>query len=139
MKKFEYGANISGDQIINEPAVRYDKANNGISKSEFLTIVAASGMNLTEFSALLPVSKRTIEKVKDQELLSPQVSDRVLQIAALYEFGSEVLGSTSAFQEWLHTPIIALGGEKPVTFLGRETGISMVNDTLGRIAYGVFA
>ncbi len=125
--------------MLSEPAVRYGKSQEGITKSEFLAIVASSGMNLTEFSSLLPVSKRTIEKVKDDDLLSPQVSDRVLQIAALYQYGQEVLGSIEAFQDWLHTPIIALGGEKPVSFLDRETGISMINDTLGRIAYGVFA
>lgn len=127
------------NNMINEPALRYGKARDGISKSEFLAIVASSGMNLTEFSSLLPVSKRTIEKVKQQELLSPQVSDRVLQIASLYQLGSEVFGNIKSFQDWLHTPIIALGGEKPISFLDRDTGISMVNETLGRIAYGVYA
>lgn len=127
------------DNILNEPAARYGKSHDGITKSEYLAIVAACGMNVTAFSKLLPVSKRTIEKVKDQELLSPQVSDRVLQIAALYQFGSEILGSNSSFQDWMDTPIIALGGKKPISFLDRETGISMVNDTLGRIAYGVYA
>ena len=61
---------------VHEPATVYGLANTGVSKSDFLSFVAESGLNLTEFSALLPVSKRTIEKVKDADLLSPQVSDR---------------------------------------------------------------
>lgn len=124
---------------VEDPAVRYGKAHDGISKSEFLAIVAQSGLNLTEFSKLLPVSKRTIEKVKEFDLLSPQVSDRVLRIASLYAFGTEVLGDLSEFQEWIQSPLIALGGQPPIAFLDSETGISMVHDIIGRIAYGVYS
>lgn len=127
------------ENIAQEPAIRYRKAHEGLSKSEFLAIVSESGLKLTEFSALLPVSKRTIEKVKDQELLSPQVSDRVLQIASLYQFGEEIIGDKASFQEWIKTPIIALGGRTPLSMMDSETGLSMVNDTLGRIAYGVYS
>lgn len=127
------------DHILNDPAARYYKANEGITKADFLAIVAMTGLNLTEFSALLPVSKRTIEKVKDQDLLSPVVSDRVLQIASLYRHGEDILGDVSAFKEWLQSPIIALGGKKPIEFMNNDTGISIVNDLLGRIAHGVYS
>ncbi len=131
---------ISGHvAILNDPAIRYQKAHEGLSKSEFLSIVAHSGLNLTEFSALLPVSKRTIEKVKDKELLSPQVSDRVLQIATLYQFGSEVLGDIVSFKAWLQSPLLALGGATPLSYMDSETGLALVNDTLGRIDYGVYS
>lgn len=127
------------ENIVNEPAIKYQKAIKGISKSDFLTIVASTGMNLTQFSSLLPVSKRTIEKTKDQELLSPVVSDRVLQIASLYQFGSNVFGNTQKFQEWLQSSLIALGGKTPLEFINNDTGISMINDLLGRIEHGVYS
>ena len=124
---------------MNDPASRYRKASEGISKSDFLSIVANSGLNLTEFSSLLPVSKRTIEKAKDKDLLSPTVSDRVLQIASLYEHGSMVLGDNLSFREWITTPLISLGGKKPIAFINNDTGISMINDLLGRIEHGVYS
>lgn len=127
------------DNILNDPAVRYYKANEGISKSEFLSIVKMTGLNLTEFSAFLPVSKRTIEKVKDEDLLSPVVSDRVLQIASIYQHGQDVLGDVPSFEEWLQSPLIALGSKRPIQFLNNDTGISLVRDLLGRIAYGVYS
>lgn len=127
------------DQILNDPAVKYHTANAGISKSDFLAIVAETGLNLTEFSALLPVSKRTIEKTKNNELLSPQVTDRVLQIASLYNHGSRILGGNPRFQEWLNSPILALGSKKPITFINNDTGISMISDILGRIEHGVYS
>lgn len=125
--------------IVNEPAVRYQKAQSGISKSDFLAVVAMTGLNLTEFSHLLPSSKRTIEKVKDEELLSPQVSDRVLQIATLYQQGIELFGSKASFTEWLQSPVIALGGQKPMAYLTNGTGIAIVHDILGRIEHGVYS
>ena len=127
------------DDIIREPALKYQKATEGITKSDFLAIVSNTGMNLTQFSTLLPVSKRTIEKAKDQDLLSPVVSDRVLQIASLYQYGSNIFGSNQQFQEWLQSSLIALGGKKPVEFINNDTGISMVNDLLGRIEHGVYS
>ncbi len=127
------------ENILNDPAERYYKANEGISKSDFLSIVAMTGLNLTEFSALLPVSKRTIEKSKDEDLLSPVVSDRVLQIASLYQHGADVLGDVAIFKDWLNTPLIAIAGKRPIEFMNNDTGISIVHDLLGRIAHGVYS
>lgn len=125
--------------IVNEPAARYEKASTGISKSDFLSIVAYSGLNLTEFSKLLPVSKRTIEKTKDSDLLNPVVSDRVLQLGALYQYGTEVFGDKDSLKEWINSSLIALGGKKPIDFMNNDTGISMVKDLLGRIEHGVYS
>ncbi|MEM7296742.1 MAG: antitoxin Xre/MbcA/ParS toxin-binding domain-containing protein [Bacteroidota bacterium] len=127
------------ENILNDPAAKYHKATEGISKSDFLVIVANTGLNLTEFSALLPVSRRTIEKAKDKDLLSPAVSDRVLQVASLYEHGGLILGDNATFKEWLDSPLISLGGKKPIEFINNDTGISMINDLLGRIEHGVYS
>ena len=127
------------ENILNDPAAKYRKATEGISKTDFLVIVANTGLNLSEFSTLLPVSKRTIEKAKSNDLLSPQVSDRVLQIASLYEYGTTILGGKDLFKEWLNTSLIALGSNKPIAFINNDTGISMIKDLLGRIEYGVYS
>lgn len=125
--------------IVNEPAVRYQKAHNGITKSDFLAVVAMTGLNLSEFSSFLPSSKRTIEKVKNQELLSPQISDRVLQIATLYQQGIAMFGTPEAFKDWMHNAIIALGNKKPIDFMDNGTGIAIIHDVLGRIEHGVYS
>lgn len=125
--------------LVSEPAARYYKVHEGITKSDFLEVVSMTGLNLTEFSSLLPVSKRTIEKIKDDELLSPVVSDRVLQIGALYQMGITVFGTSASFREWIASPLLALGGKKPLEFLDNDTGISIVRDLLGRIEHGVYS
>lgn len=129
----------SSTKIVSDPAARYYRANEGISKSDFLSIVALTGFNLTEFTKLLPVTRRTIEKSKNTDLLSPAVSDRVLQIVALFDHGETVFGNVSSFKDWISTTSIALGGKRPMDFMDSDTGISLVNDQLGRIAHGVYA
>jgi len=125
--------------LLNDPAARYYKAHEGISKSDFLEVVASTGFNLTEFTKLLPVTRRTMEKSKDDDLLSPTVSDRVLQIAALFNHGGEVFGNLKSFKDWISTTSIALGGKCPIDFMDSDTGISLINDQLGRIAHGVYS
>ncbi len=125
--------------IVNEPAVRYEKAHSGISKLDFIAVAEMTGLNLSEFSRFLPVTKRTIEKVKDQELLSPQVSDRVLQIATLYQQGIELFGNSKEFKDWMSSSIISLGNKRPIDYMDNGTGIAIIHDLLGRIEHGIYS
>ncbi len=135
----DYEDEMDYSNILSEPAERYYSASKGITKSDFLALAAEMGLNLTQITALLPVSRRTVEKVKDKELLSPEVSDRVLQLYALFGHGRVVFGSTDLFTQWLHSPVLALGDKPPYDFINNDTGISMVNDLLGRIEHGVYS
>ena len=127
------------ENVLNDPTVRYYSAAKGMTKSDFLSIMVDLGLNLTQLTALLPVSRRTIEKVKDEELLSPEVSDRVLRLAALFDHGRVVFQSSDLFKQWLHRPVLALGDKCPIDFINNDTGISLVNDLLGRIEHGVYS
>ena len=40
---------------------------------------------------------------------------------------------------WLGTPNRALGGDRPLDLLDTDMGARMVEDILGRIAYGVYS
>lgn len=137
MKKYEIPEKATS--MVKDPAVRYYKSVEGITKSEFLNIVSLTGMTLRDFATLLPVTKRTIEKAKANDKLRPDVSDRVLEIGTLYLEGIDLFGSKEAFNEWLNFHLMALGGEKPIKLLNSSNGIQLVRDIMGRIAHGVFS
>ena len=124
---------------VNEPAAQYARSISGISRADLNAFLGRIGMSLNEFSKMLPVTKRTIEKVPPAKLLNQIASDRILQIIALYRHGEEVFGSLEDFKEWLRTPVLSLGDRRPQEFLNSSTGISLVSDTLGRISFGVYA
>jgi putative toxin-antitoxin system antitoxin component (TIGR02293 family) len=50
-----------------------------------------------------------------------------------------MIGDQDKAIEWLGTPNRALGGERPLDQLDTDTGAHMVEDILGRIAYGVYS
>jgi putative toxin-antitoxin system antitoxin component (TIGR02293 family) len=61
---------------------------------------------------------------------------RVVRVHAL---AIEMIGDEQKAIAWLNTPNRALGGEKPIDWLGTDTGARAVGDLLGRIAYGVYS
>ena len=50
-----------------------------------------------------------------------------------------MFGSSASFKQWLSASLIALGGKKPIEFINNDTGISLVDDLLGRIEHGVYS
>ena len=72
-------------------------------------------------------------------VLTPSESDRTVRVARVYAGAVEMIGDRDKATEWLNTPNRALGGERPLDQLDTDTGARMVEDILGRIAYGVYS
>jgi putative toxin-antitoxin system antitoxin component (TIGR02293 family) len=60
-------------------------------------------------------------------------------MARVYASAVEMIGDAAKAIEWLVTPNRALGGAPPLDQLDTDTGARMVEDILGRIAYGVYS
>lgn len=71
--------------------------------------------------------------------LTPAESDRTVRMARVFANAVEMIGDRTKAIEWLSTPNRALGGEKPLDRLDTDMGARMVEDILGRIAYGVYS
>lgn len=136
------------DHILREEGVAYttrspldrvEIARRGISKKSLLMIAEWSSLSIRELAALLPVTVRTIQRYRDDELLDPHVSERALLIAEVLEKGMEVFSSRETLQTWLHTPLPAFGQQSPLSLLDTGFGARMVMDILGRIEHGVYS
>jgi putative toxin-antitoxin system antitoxin component (TIGR02293 family) len=60
-------------------------------------------------------------------------------MARVYANAAGMLGDWGKAVEWLGTPNRALGGVRPLDRLDTDMGARMVEDVLGRIAYGVYS
>ncbi|MEX2600661.1 MAG: antitoxin Xre/MbcA/ParS toxin-binding domain-containing protein [Balneolaceae bacterium] len=136
------------DHILRDEGIAYttgspldqvEIARRGISKKSLLKIAEWSSLSIRELSALLPVTLRTIQRYRDDELLDPNVSERALLIVEVLEKGMEVFNSRETLQTWLHTPMPAFDQQTPLSLLDTGFGARMVMDTLGRIEHGVFS
>jgi putative toxin-antitoxin system antitoxin component (TIGR02293 family) len=141
---------IDIEKLVQEGVVAYqatpmseirlvEMARNGISKSALIRIAEIGSLSIKELSELLPVSLRTIQRYKDDDLLDPSVSEHALQIAEVLSKGSRVFNDIESLQQWLHTPAVALGNKTPLSFLDTGFGARIVTDLLGRIEHGVYS
>lgn len=91
-------------------------------------------------SRILGIPQRTLtRRLSEGSLLTSAESDRTVRLARVYANAVEMLGEREKAVEWLGTANRALGGEKPLDLLDTDTGSRMVEDILGRIAYGVYS
>lgn len=137
--------------IIQQPGVAYsvseqqsemalvEMARKGITKKALNRIADLSDLSLSELTKLLPVSLRTIQRYRDEDLLDRAVSEQALHIAEVLSHGTRVFSTIESLQRWLHSPLPALGHQIPVSFLDTGFGARMVSDLLGRIEHGVYS
>jgi putative toxin-antitoxin system antitoxin component (TIGR02293 family) len=91
-------------------------------------------------SRKLGIPQRTLtRRLSQRSLLTSAESDRTVRMARVYANAIEMIGDEHKAIEWLGTPNRALGGERPLDHLDTDVGAQMVDDILGRIAYGVYS
>ena len=73
------------------------------------------------------------------QLLAKWRINRTVRMARVCANAVEMIGDQDKAIEWLGTPNRALGGGRPLDQLDTDTGARMVEDILGRIAYGVYS
>jgi putative toxin-antitoxin system antitoxin component (TIGR02293 family) len=91
-------------------------------------------------SGKLGIPQRTwTRRLSQALLLTPAESDRTVRMARVFANAVEMIGDEEKAIEWLSTPNRALGGDRPLDLLDTDTGARLVEDILGRIAYGVYS
>ena len=90
-------------------------------------------------SRKLGIPQRTLtRRLIQASLLTPAESDRTVRMLRVYANAIEMIGDQDKAMEWLRTPNRTLGRERPLDLLDTDMGARMVEDVLGRIAYGVY-
>lgn len=91
-------------------------------------------------SRKLGIPQRTLtRRLSQASSLTPSESDRTVRMARVYANAVEMIGDEEKAVEWMSAPNRALGGTRPLDQLDTDTGARMVEDILGRIAYGVYS
>lgn len=96
------------------------------------------GVRIGDLAPLLHVSGRTLRRYQSDQLLSPGVSERALQIVRVFAHATEVLEAPEKAVRWLVGRSRALNAV-PFELMGTSFGVERVLQALGRIEHGVYS
>ena len=108
------------------PADAFDKLRDRLKVSDNL------------LSNIVQISKRTLNRRRQDGRLKTDESERVLRIARVYDKALEVFESEEAVEGWLKKPARGLGRKIPLEYSDTDLGAQEVVNLLGRIEHGVF-
>ncbi len=114
-----------------------DMIRKGLTKKSLDQLMSHFDVNATEMAKMLHTSDRTMRRFSENSTLNPEQSERLIELAKIFAHGLEVFGSAPRLRKWFSTEVRSLGGRRPIDLLDTSIGISMVNDTLGRIEHGI--
>lgn len=104
----------------------------------FTILREISGLTDDTLADLLGLNVKTFRKYKagDQSRIKIADQEHVINLLSLYKHGSEVFGSSEAFDEWLQKENYVFDNEKPLKYLKTISGIQFVDGQLTAMEYG---
>jgi putative toxin-antitoxin system antitoxin component (TIGR02293 family) len=101
--------------------------------------VVHSGILSADEADRLVIGRRVLAARKGRELdLTREESDRLARIARVNAVALEQFGSAEKAGRWLRKPNRALGGRVPLELLVTGEGARVVEETIMRLAHGLF-
>jgi len=111
----------------------------GLSRHVLDGLKELTSLDLTSLSKIVGTTTATIHTKKNDDKFNMLVSEKIIEVAALYDFGYEVFEDKNNFDVWMQTDNNALGKKKPIEFIDTVFGINEVRKIIGRIQYGVYS
>jgi putative toxin-antitoxin system antitoxin component (TIGR02293 family) len=125
--------------LVNSPFEVIADAQRGISGSKLRSIQSDGPLNQREWSMILSMDPRTLQRYTGSKLLNVSDSEKVLLVRRMLERGRQVFEDDASFDRWLRIPSLPLGGKSPIDLLNTATGIQLVEAELIRIEHGILA
>lgn len=135
---------LGGSKVLGRAVTNSDELmlliREGLPAGSITSLAQKLHIGNSTLSRKLGIPQRTLtRRLSHSLLLTPGESDRTVRMARVYANAVEMIGDEEKAIQWLSTPNRALGGEKPLDRLDTDTGARVVEDILGRIAYGVYS
>ena len=124
---------------LDSPLSYMQVSQDGLTRQNFERLKSFTGLDTETLARILAITSRTIQRKKTTDTFKPDISEKMLEIADIYAFGSIVFEQKGKLQQWMNTQILAIGNKKPVELLSSSYGRRYIRQLLGRIEHGVFS
>lgn len=97
-------------------------------------------LTIGDIADVLDVAPKTLSRwaKKRSGKISAQRTDSLNILESILKLGKKILGSDEELNQWLHNPVFALDGKKPVDLIKTESGRRRVEEVLHQIEYGIY-
>ena len=114
--------------------------NAGVTKNAIHHLASSLGISRKEIAEdVFNISVKTLERKDTRTKLDKKTSSHAVEIAKILQHAYEVFRDKDKLKRWLNTGNKALNNLKPVALLDTLSGLTLVNDVLGRIEEGVYS
>jgi putative toxin-antitoxin system antitoxin component (TIGR02293 family) len=121
------------------PIEKMQMAQKGISKIYLEKFKDMANLDYQKLATALAVTRATLINKKKQAKFNVALSERIVGLADLYDYGFKVFEDKEKFNRWMIAPNKALGGKAPFDIINSQFGREEVKNILGRIEYGVYS
>lgn len=120
------------------PYTVIDKSRQGVPRAEADRVAKLAGLTDIEVARILNMSIRNLHRLKTDDKLARDASERLLLLTNLLRHGLDVFDDDAeTLAGWLRSPIRELNSQSPLFLLDTTTGFGLVDDVLGRIEHGI--
>jgi putative toxin-antitoxin system antitoxin component (TIGR02293 family) len=92
-----------------------------------------------EIDALVVARRTLARRLKDNQPLSEDESNRAFRLERIVAQADRVFGSPDLADAWLRDSHSRFGGQSPLSMLRSEPGARAVEELLGQIDYGIYS
>lgn len=140
-KPIKYAAPKSASlgQILQEPEIAYEVDTSRFAAQGFLALSNTLGFSQAEWAAILHISDRTLQRyLKEEKAFTGLQAELLHYLRKLTNTGLQIFKDDMSFVKWLRAPKSVLGQTLDFQSLQSITGIRLLQQELGRMAYGVY-
>ena len=131
-------ATLPPQTAVYTPYTVIDKSRQGMLRTEADQVAQLAGLTDIELARILNMSVRNLHRLKADDKLARDASERLLLLTNLLQHGLDVFDEDAlTLAEWLRSPIRELNTQSPLSLLDTTTGFGLVDDVLGRIEHGI--
>ncbi len=133
----------SAGAISQDQAFRLiERARAGVPMADVTALMADLDLKPAETARLLGLKTRELTSlIRRKEALLPveDGAEHLLLLRELSAWGAAIFADQGKFNRWLRRPLAVLAGQSPLSLLDTDTGLQLVRQELGRLAYGVYS
>jgi len=137
-QRFRLGGSTLGLTAVS-PADLIQQLERGFSFKTLQALESRSGLAVSRLAEIVGIPERTLARRKVSRRLTPEESERLLRISAVFEDAVDLFeGDVAAAVNWLTTPRKALGDRTALAYARTEPGAREVENLIGRLEHGIF-